>query len=115
MNVIGRNMLGHKMMQHKVAGVEGTGSMTMYFMNSEMLNLAIEYIGSGKFGNITLVVTNEDASSTIGKQEVILSNVLIKTIPVSSLDDQSDDPITVETEFTFDGISAPTKFNAPQN
>jgi len=39
-----RRMLGHRMTQHKVVGAEGTGSMTMYFMNSDMLRLAVTYI-----------------------------------------------------------------------
>lgn len=110
-----RQMLGHRMTQHKVIGANGTGSMTMYFMNSEMLNLAIAYLQNGRYSGITLGVINEDAQSTVGKQEVQMKNVLFKTIPVATLDDQSDDPITIETEFTFDDITGLEFFKLPGN
>lgn len=110
-----RQMLGHRMTQHKVVGAEGTGSMTMYFMNSDMLKLAIAYIKEGKYGGLKLQVKNEDSQSTIGKQEVILLNVLLATIPVTTLNDQSDDPITVDTSFTFDDIEGLSFFDLPAN
>ncbi|HCR40640.1 MAG TPA: phage portal protein [Lachnospiraceae bacterium] len=110
-----RRMMGHRMTQHKVVGAEGTGNMTMYFMNSDMLRLAIAYIKEGKYGGLKLQVKNEDSQSTIGKQEVVMLNVLLKTIPVTTLDDQSDDPITIDTSFTFDDIEGLSYFNLPAN
>lgn len=115
LNVQSRNMLGHRMTQHKVTGAEGTGSMTMYFMNSDMLKLAISYIKSGSYGGLKLQVKNVDSQSTIGAQEVVLLNVLLKTIPVATLDDQSDDPITIDTDFTFDDIEGLSYFDLPAN
>ncbi len=109
-----RKMLGNRMTQHKIVGAEGTGSMTMYFMNSDMLKLAIGYLSNGNFGTISIRVVNEDHQSSVGSQEVVLNNVLLKTIPVASLDDQSDDPITVDTDFTFDSISDMKYFNNPE-
>lgn len=115
LNVQARNMLGHRMTQHKVIGAEGTGSMTMYFMNSDMLKLAIAYINNGSYGGLSLQVRNEDSQSTIGAQEVVLQNVLLKTIPIAILDDQSDDPITIDTDFTFDSIQGLEYFGTPAN
>ena len=115
LTVQARRMLGHRMTQHKVVGAEGTGSMTMYFMNSDMLKLANTYMNTGKFGDIKVLVTNEDPQSTIGRQEVVLHNVLFKTIPVTTLDDQSDDPITIDTDFTFDSIETLKTFKLPEN
>jgi hypothetical protein len=110
-----RRMMGHRMTQHKVVGAEGTGSMTMYFMNSDMLRLAIAYIKEGKYGGLKLQVKNEDAQSTIGAQEVVLLNVLLKTIPVAVIDDQSEDPITIDTDFTFDDLEGLSFFALPEN
>lgn len=110
-----RRMMGHRMTQHKVTGAEGTGSMTMYFMNSDMLRLAIAYIKEGKYGGLKLQVKNEDAQSTIGAQEVVMLNVLLKTIPVATIDDQSDDPITIDTDFTFDDLDGLSFFSLPEN
>ena len=108
-------MLGHRMTQHKVVGAEGTGSMTMYFMNSEMLRMAIEYIKNGKMPEIKLQIKNEDNQSTVGKQEVNLLGVVLNSIPVASIDDSSDDPITVDTDFTFDDIEGLSYFDLPSN
>ena len=110
-----RRMMGHRMTQHKVVGAEGTGNMTMYFMSSDMLRLAIAYIKEGKYGGIKLQVKNEDAQSTIGRQEIVLLNVILATIPVTTLDDLSDDPITIDTSFTFDDIEGLSYFNLPAN
>jgi len=110
-----RRMLGHRMTQHKVVGATGTGSMTMYFMNSQMLNQAIQYLRTGNYKGLKVQVKNEDPQSTIGKQEVVLSNVILATIPVTTLDDQSDDPITFDTDFTFDDIEVLEGFKLPEN
>lgn len=108
-------MLGHRMTQHKVVGAEGTGSMTMYFMNSDMLKMAIAYIKDGRISDIKLQIKNEDAQSTVGKQDIILLGVLLNTIPVANLDDSSEDPITIDTDFTFDDIEGLSFFDLPSN
>lgn len=109
-----RRMLGHRMTQHKVTGATGTGSATLYFMNSEQLNQAIKYIKNGTRGNIKLKVKNNDPQSTIGKQEVVLSNVIFNTIPVTVLE-ESDDPVTFDSDFTFDDIKSLSSFDLPDN
>lgn len=78
-----RRMLGHRMTQHKIVGANGTGSMTMYFMNSQMLNQAIQYIKTGQFKGFKIQAKNDDPQSTIGRQEVILLNVLPTTFPAA--------------------------------
>ena len=115
LNVQERRMLGHRMIQHKVVGATGTGSMTMYFMNSQMLNQAIKYLRTGNYKGLKIQVKNEDPQSTVGRQEVVLLNVILATIPVATLDDQSDDPITFDTDFTFDDIENLQSFRLPAN
>jgi hypothetical protein len=110
-----KRMLGHRMTQHKVTGVTGTGSITMYFMNSAMLNQAIQYIKTGRHNGIKLQVMNEDAQSTIGKQQVVLANTILASVPAAILDDGSDDPITFDTDFTFDDIENLESFVLPEN
>lgn len=110
-----RRILGHRMTQHKVVGATGTGSMTMYFMNSQMLNQAIQYLRTGNYKGLKIQAKNEDPQSTVGKQEVVLLNVILATIPVTTLDDQSDDPITFDTDFTFDDIEVLEGFKLPEN
>lgn len=110
-----KDMLGHRMTQHKVVGAEGTGSMTMYFMNSDMLKMAISYIRDGSIPDIKLQIKNEDAKSSVGKQDVMLLGVVLSTIPVANLDDSSEDPITIDTDFTFDDIEGLSFFDLPSN
>ena len=110
-----RRMLGHRMTQHKVVGATGTGSLTMYFMNSDMLNQAIQYLRTGQYRGLKLQIKNEDPQSTVGKQEVVLSNVILASVPAAILDDQSDDPITFDTDFTFDDIENLKSFRLPEN
>lgn len=109
-----RRMLGHRMTQHKVTGTTGSGSATLYFMNSEQLNQAISYINYGTRGSISLKVKNSDPQSTVGVQEVVLRNVIFNTIPVAALE-ESDDPITFDSDFTFDEISCLSSFELPEN
>jgi hypothetical protein len=113
--VVAKRMLGNRMTQHKVVGAEGTGSLTMYFMNSEAFNQAIEYLKTGRYSGIKVQVKNEDPTSTIGKQEVVLTNVILASIPTAILDDSSDDPITFDTDFTYDGIENLESFQLPEN
>ena len=110
-----RRLLGHRMTQHKVVGATGTGSMTIYFMNSQMLNQAIQYLRTGNYRGLRLQVKNEDPQSSVGRQDVVLSNVILASIPAAILDDQSDDPITFDTDFTFDNIENLESFQLPEN
>lgn len=110
-----RQMLGHRMVQHKVVGAEGTGEMTLYFMNSEMLQLAKQYIQSGTVGSLKLQVVNEDSASSVGRQEVMLLGVMLEQIPITCLDDTSDDPVTINCKFTFDDLEVLESFRLPEN
>jgi hypothetical protein len=113
--VTAKKMLGRRMLQHKVTGAEGTGSVTMYFENGELLKQAASYIKDGGYSAITLRIYNEDAASTIGRQEVLLNNVILATVLAASLDLDSDDPITFDSDFTFDGIEPLRYFDLPEN
>lgn len=114
LSVITRRMLGNRMTQHKVIGAEGTGSATLYFMNSTQLKNTIEYIKTGRWKPIKLQIVNEDPQSTVGKQEVVMENVIFANIPVTTLG-EGDDPITIESAFTFDGVENLESFQLPSN
>jgi hypothetical protein len=112
--VTAKRMLGSRMTQHKVVGLEGTGSLTMYFANSQLLHQALSYLNGQAYTGITIKIKNEDPASTIGTQEVALYNCILNTVPVAALDDSSDDPITFDTDFTFDGIEPLSSFSLPK-
>lgn len=108
-----RRMLGSRMTQHKVTGVTGSGSATLYFMNSEQLIRTLDYINNGTRGSISLLISNNDPQSTIGVQTVKLNNVIFNTIPVTTLE-ESDDPVTFDSDFTFDSIEKENAFILPE-
>lgn len=49
-----------------------------------------------------LQFTNEDPQSTVGRQTVTLFHVILKTIPVAYLEDDSEDPITFDSVYLCD-------------
>lgn len=114
LTVIERMMRGKRMMQHKVVGAKGTGTATLYFMNSELLNQTIHYIKTGEFARNKLQMINADAQSTVGKQDITLSDVIFKSIPVAAVED-SDDPIEFDSDFTYDDIDSLESFQLPAN
>ena len=108
-------LLGHRMKQHKVTGATGEGSGTFYFMNSDALKEFISYKKNGIYPASTLQFTNEDPQSTVGRQTVTLFHVILKTIPVAYLEDDSEDPITFDSDFTFDDCDCLEAFQLPEN
>jgi hypothetical protein len=110
-----KRLLGHRMTQHKIVGATGTGSMTIYWMNSQMLQQTLKYIKNGTTSSISLQVMNEDPQSTVWRNMVVLLSVILASIPAAILDDGSEDPITFDTDFTFDDIENLESFVLPEN
>jgi hypothetical protein len=110
-----KRMLGHRMTQHKATGAKGSGSMTMYHMNSEMINYAKKYLKNGTFKGFTMLVIQDDEQSTVGKQEIAYYGVIPTKFPGSYLDDSSDDSLTFDTDFTFDSFEVLSSFGSPAN
>lgn len=110
-----KRMLGHRVTQHKVTGAKGTGSMTMYHMNSELLNYAQKYLKTGKFTGFTMLVIEDDEQSTVGSQEVAYYGVIPSKFPSSYLDDSSDDGLTFDTDFTYESSEVLKSFDDPAN
>lgn len=115
LSVTEKKLLGHRMKQHKVNGATGEGSGTFYFMNSDALKEFINYKKNGVYPACTLQFTNEDPQSTVGRQTVTLFHVIFKTIQVAYLEDDSEDPITFDADFTFDDCDCLEAFQLPEN
>ena len=60
--------LGRRMTGHKTTGMNGTGSMTLYYMSPLFRSLLKQYKDEGVDLYFDLVVENEDPSSAAGKQ-----------------------------------------------
>jgi len=104
--------LGKRMTQSKTAGASGSGSMTIYAVTSEFAQMAVDFMKNGVDPYFTIKVTNEDPNSGIGRQTVLLKNVNLDSIPISSLDVESEF-LEQEIDFTFDDIDLLEKFSEP--
>lgn len=113
--VIAKKLLGHRMKQHKVVGAEGKGSMTIYNVSPAALAAYQQWIKEGKVPTISIQTTNEDAAATIGRRTVVMRNVILAKVPVVSLDDESEELSTTETDFTFDDIDDLESYVLPEN
>lgn len=110
-----RKVLGNRMVQHKVVGAKGTGSITMYFNNAELLKTVQTYLQKGKMPEISIQAYNEDPASDVGRQEIILRDVIISKLLAVKLDGDSEDALTHESDFTFNRMDGLEYFKTVEN
>ena len=113
--VVEKNMLGSRVKQHKIIGLNISGAMTLALMAGDHLDATIDYLKTGVYPQITLRLKNLDRASTVGGREVLLSNVITTTDLLAMLDTESDDIVTYDTECTADGIEILNDFVRPAN
>lgn len=106
-----KRMLGRRMSQHKVVGAVGKGSATLYFMKGQHSQIAINYLKTGQYPNISLQIINEDPQSTVGRSNVILKNVIFAKSLLAALEEDSEEGITFDSDFTFDDADGLEFFN----
>lgn len=104
--------LGHRGVQHKGTGWSGSGSMTLYYVTSLFRKMALEYAKNGKDTYFDMTVVNEDPTSSIGKQTVVLYNCNIDSVILAKLDTDSDS-LEEDLDFTFDDFDILDSFGNP--
>lgn len=102
--------IGKRMTGHKVTGLNGTGSMTMYYLTPLFRNLLAEYKKTGVDLYFDLVVENDDPASPAGKQTVLLIGCNLDSTVLAKLDGDSDDPLEEDADFTFEDFDILTPF-----
>jgi len=107
--------LGKRGVQNKATGWSGTGSMTIYYATSIFRKLMLEYIKTGKDTYFDIQITNDDPSSSIGKQTVTLINVNLDSVIMAKLDTESD-ILDEDADFTFDDVemAEDAQFRTPE-
>lgn len=106
--------LGNRAKQKKTVGWEGTGTMTVYYCSSVFREMAVEYIKTGKDLFFDLVVTNNDATSTIGSQTVALYDVNLDSTLLAKFDTESQ-VMDENMNFSFTGAEILESFEIPEN
>lgn len=104
--------LGRRGTQHKATGWSGSGSMTIYYVTTLFRQLMLDYIKTGKDTYFDVTIVNEDPTSSIGRQTVVLKNVNLDSVIVAKLDTESD-ALDEDVDFTFDDVDVLDSFRAP--
>lgn len=104
--------LGKRGVQHKTTGWTGSGSMTIYYVTSEFLNMAKRYAKDGVDTYFTITVENNDPTSTIGTQTVSLFDVNLDAIPITKVS-VDDEVLEMDMDFTFQDLDVINTFNDP--
>lgn len=106
-------VLGHRGEQSKAAGWSGEGDMTIYYVTSLFRELMIKYIKTGIDTYFDLTVVNEDPTSTIGQQTIVLKNCNFDEVSMAMFDVDSES-LEEDITFTFDDVDILNKFRKPQ-
>lgn len=104
--------LGKRGTQHKGNGWQGSGSMSIYYVTSMFRNMALKYAKTGKDTYFDITIINDDPTSTIGKQTVILYNCNFDSIILTKLDVESS-TLEEDIDFTFDDFDILDSFGNP--
>lgn len=107
-------VLGRRASQNKANGFNGTGSMTIYYVTSTFRKLLEEYASNGKDTYFTITVTNDDNTSSVGKQTTTLLGVNLDSGIVAKLDTEASQ-LDEEISFTFDDFKISSTFTKPSN
>ena len=105
-------VVGTTLVQKKTTGVTLTGTMTIYYGSPVFIKLLNDYLKTGKLPYFTLQITNDDPSTSVGKQTVALYNCKLSKVPVAMLDADSDF-LEEEVSFSYTGLEVLNFFNAP--
>lgn len=105
-------VLGFRGTQTKTKGFKGTGSVEAYYVSSMIRQTVIDYMNTGVDVYFTIVVTNEDKTTSLGSQRIQLNNVNIDNAVVAKVDVDAD-TLTESFDFTFDSAETLQAFDRP--
>ena len=105
-------VVGTTLVQKKTTGVSLTGSMTIYYGSPYFLRLLQDYLKNGKLPYFSLQITNDDPSTSVGTQTVVLYNVKLQKLPVAMLDADAEF-LEMEVAFSYTGLEVLNYFTDP--
>jgi hypothetical protein len=106
-------ILGKTGVGHKANGWSGSGTMTVYYTTSVFRQLMVEYAKTGRDLYFTIQIENEDPTSRIGRQTVLLKNVNLDSVIIAKIDVEADN-LDEEVSFTFSDIDMLENFTSLQ-
>lgn len=102
-------ILGKTGTGNKSTGWSGTGSATFHYNTSIFRELMAKFKDTGADVYFDIQVTNEDPTSTVGKQTVILKDCNIDGGILAKFDADAD-YLDEDMDFTFEDFSIKDKF-----
>lgn len=104
--------LGKRGDQNKAAGWSGEGKLTIYYVTSLFREIMLKYMKDGVDTYFDISVTNEDPTSAVGPQTIVLKDVNLDECPMAMLDIETE-ALEEEISFTFDDVDLLDKFKKP--
>lgn len=101
--------LGAIMVGHKASGMEGTFSGTAHFNQSVLRQMMLDYKTSGEDTYFEMQITNEDQTTSVGKQTIILYDCNMDGGVLAKFDADGD-YLDEEVEGTFEDFAMPESF-----
>lgn len=102
-------ILGRTTVGHKTTGGEGTGKMTIYSNTSMFTKLLKKYKDTGEDIYFDIQVTNEDKTSSAGRQTIILKDCNLDEGVIAAFDSDGD-WLEQDVDFTFEDWEYPEAF-----
>lgn len=102
-------ILGRMMKGNKAIGLKGSGSATFHYNTSRFRELMYRFQNTGKDVYFDIQVTNEDPSSSVGRQTIILKDCNIDNLVLARFDADAE-YLEDEFDFTFEGFEMPEAF-----
>ena len=103
-------ILGKTGRGNKSTGWRGTGTATFHYNTSIFRELLYRYKETGEDIYFDIQVTNEDPTSSVGRQTVILKDCNIDGGILAKFDADAD-YLDETLDFTFEDFEIPEKFN----
>lgn len=102
-------ILGRTGKGHKTVSWNGTGSMTIYNNTSMFTKLLKNYKDTGEDMYFDIQCTNEDPTSSVGRQTVILKDCNLDDGIIAAFDADGD-WLEQDVSFTFEDFELPEEF-----
>lgn len=102
-------ILGRTGKGNKATGWKGTGSATFHFNTSIFRKLALRYQQTGEDVYFDIQVTNEDPTSSVGLQTIILRDCNLDSTILAKFDADAE-YLDEDMDFTFESFEMPQAF-----
>ena len=94
---------------NKATGWKGTGSATIHYNTSVFRKLLYQYKETGEDIYFDIQITNEDPTSHVGRQTVILKDCNLDGVIIAKMDADAE-YLDEEFDFTFEDWEMPEEF-----